>query len=343
METIVANYDGPLYIVVAKTFYNSSLIKSDFQFPLPVEYYAAHFPLFPFLIRIFSGILGFPYSMLFITVAASFVALYFFNKFIKQYVNPKEALFLTFVFSIFPARWLVVRSVGSAEPLFLAGIIASIYYFQNKKYLLSSIWGAIAQLTKSPAILLFIAYICTIAYPIVNSFVMNKLSNLRKNLDVRTFLVFLIPIALLFVFVIYKFTYNNFLAYFNSGDNIHLFFPPFEIFNYSQPWVNTHWLEEIVFIYMLCLSGVLLLYKKKDLVLFSFVSIFFISTIFVSHRDLMRYSLPVVPFLFPAYSKYLVSKEFKIVIVFLVLPIYLFSLAFISNNVMPISNWAPFL
>src|SRR4030042_1027771 len=42
MASIVANYDGPLYIVVAKTLYNPELIKS-FAFSLPVEYDAAHF------------------------------------------------------------------------------------------------------------------------------------------------------------------------------------------------------------------------------------------------------------------------------------------------------------
>src|SRR5438477_447131 len=54
METIVANYDGPLYLVVAKTLYNTSQISQNFEFPLPTQYYAAHFPLFPLLIKLAS-------------------------------------------------------------------------------------------------------------------------------------------------------------------------------------------------------------------------------------------------------------------------------------------------
>ena len=46
MATIVANYDGPLYILIAKTLYNPNLV-GNFSFTLPAEYYAAHFPLFP--------------------------------------------------------------------------------------------------------------------------------------------------------------------------------------------------------------------------------------------------------------------------------------------------------
>jgi len=62
MATIVANYDGPLYIVAEKTMYNPDEIGAKFQFPLTNEYYSAHFPLFPILIKSFAPIFGHPYS-----------------------------------------------------------------------------------------------------------------------------------------------------------------------------------------------------------------------------------------------------------------------------------------
>jgi Gpi18-like mannosyltransferase len=344
MATIVENYDGPLYLIVAKTFYNAAQIKGDFQFALPTEYYAAHFPLFPVFIRLFSVVAGYPYAMLMVTIASSFLALFFFNKLLKLYVSEKDALFLTLVFSVFPARWLVVRSVGSADPLFLAGVTASIYYFIQKKYFWAGIWGAIAQLTKSPAILLFVSYFVVIIAPYIKTVFSPSSNKLLKNIESGKILsVFLIPLALILVFTIYYFTYGNFLAYFNSGDNIHLFFPPFQIFNYSLPWVGTFWQEEIIFIYLFGILGVLTLIKQRRFDLAVFTGIFWLTTIFISHRDLVRYSLPLVPFIFVAFSDYLVKKEFKIALIFLILPIYLFSLAFISQNVMPISNWAPFL
>jgi len=51
----------------------------------------------------------------------------------------------------------------------------------------------------------------------------------------------------------------------------------------------------------------------------------------------------MVPFLLLGFKDLLVKKEFKIAIAVLIIPIYLYSLAFISQNTMPISNWAPFL
>lgn len=343
MATIVANYDGPLYLVVAKTLYNLNQIRESFQFPLPLEYYAAHFPLFPALIKIFSSRFNYPYAMLFVTVTSSIAALYYFYKLATDYVKNEDALWLTFIFALFPARWLIVRSVGSPEPLFMAAIIASIYYFKHKKYLLAGVAGAVAQFTKSPAILLFISYAIALTLPFLQQIITSKKPKFRINL--RALLLLLIPLSLLGVFYLYgqKSTFGDYLAYFHSGDNIHLLFPPFQIFNYSAPWVGTFWLEEVIFIYLLGAGALVKLLQKKDYPLATFVGIFFVSIIFVSHRDILRYSLPIVPFGLIAFREYLVKSEFKYIFAFLILPIYLFSLAFISQNVMPISNWAPFL
>ena len=342
MATIVANYDGPLFIVTAKSFYSPEIIKST-SFGLPVEYFAAHFPLFPALIKTFAGIFGYPYSMLFVTVLSSILATYFFYRFIEDYVEKKDILWLTIVFALFPARWLIVRSVGASEPLFMAGIIASIYYFKQKKYFFAGFWGMVAQLTKSPGILLFMAYLLILLIPKLKEIATDLKSKISFPGMKKYLSISLIPLSLLGVFIFYKIRLNDFLAYFHSGDNIHLFFPPFQIFNYSAPWVGTFWLEEIIFVYLFGLLGLIKLIKMKEPELAWFVGIFFASVLFVSHRDLIRYSLPIVPFLLVAFSDTIVKKEFKYAMLILIIPIYLFSLAYISQNVMPISDWAPLL
>ena len=344
MATIVANYDGPLYLVAAKTLYNKVQIGANYQFPLPTEYYTAHFPLFPFLIRLFGVATNYPYAMLIVTALSSITAIYFFMKLISQYVERKDVLFLTFLFSIFPARWLIVRSVGSADPLFVASVIASLYYFKNKKYWLAGIWGAISVLTKSPGILLFISYLIFLLIPVIKRKIFIPTGKWIENLNLKkTLPIFLIPLALVAVFIYYGIVQGDFWAYFHSGDNIHLAFPPFQIFNYSAPWVGTHWLEEVIFIYLIGAMGIFRLFQRKEYELATFTGIFYLMILFVAHRDLLRYFLPTVPFLFIAFSDVLIKKEFKITLAIIVIPIYLYSLAFISQNVMPIANWGPFL
>jgi Gpi18-like mannosyltransferase len=345
MATIVANYDGPMYIVVAKTLYDKAQIAQNFSFALPTEYYAAHFPLFPLLIKVFSPIFGFPYSMLFVTLTSSAICIYFFHLFISDYTNEENAWWVTFLFSIFPARWLIVRSVGSPEPLFLATIIASVYYFKRKKYLLAGVWGALAQLTKSPGLLLFVAYFFIIFIPNIKSLAVASLSKISPTVTQfrKIIPILLIPLALLGVFFFYKIRVNDFLAYFHSGDNIHLSFPPFQIFNYSAPWVGTFWLEEVIFVYLFGLIGLAKLIRMKETELSWFVGIFLTSIFFVSHRDIVRYALPIVPFIFVAFAKTLRKKEYRLIVVILLIPIYLFSLGYIAQNVTPISDWRPLL
>ena len=342
MATIVANYDGPLYIAVAKSFYNPEILK-QFTFNLNPIYYAAHFPLFPILIKLFSFILGYPYSMLFVTVISSITAIYAFYYYIKNFVDAKNVLWITFVFSIFPARWLIVRSIGSPEPLFIALIILSLYYFKKEKVLLSSVFAALAAFTKSPGIILFPALLISHFYPELKEFINIKGKGAKWSAKiVKSIPLLLIPLSTLIVFFIYKIRLNDFLAYFHSGDNIHLFFPPFQIFNYSQAWVGTFWLENIVFIYLLGALGIVNL-AKKDSASFTFALLFFISTLFIAHRDLLRYTLPIIPFILTGFSDYLVKKEFKYAFALIIIPIYLSCLAFIANSAMPISNWSPLL
>lgn len=343
MQNVAANYDGPLYIVIAKSFYNLSYIATHYSFPLPLEYYAAHFPLYPLTIKLFSLPLGFPWGMLFATLFGSVLSTIYFYLLAKSVKTGKAALWLVVVFAIFPARWLIVRAVGSPEPLFVGLIMASVYHFNKKQYWLAGIFGALAQLTKSPAILLFVAYFCAIFLPKLKELATKRFAQWISTLNFRAYPILLIPSALLGLFYLYKVQFGDFLAYFNSGDNIHLFFPPFQIFNYSQPWVNTHWLEEIIFIYVFALLGLIALIKQKQTVFAWFVGIFTVTIFFVSHRDLMRYSLPILPYVVLAFHKELSSKEFKLILAIIALPIFLFSLAFISNNIMPIADWGPLL
>ena len=255
MATIVSNFDGPLYIVAAKTLYSPELIAKSYQFPLTNEYYSAHFPMFPLLIKTFAPIFGHPYSMLLVTIASSILALYFFNQHARQYLDKNNALWLTFIFAIFPARWLIVRSVGSPEPIFLASILASTYFFGKQKYLLAGLWGLLAQTTKSPAILLFVAYSLQIF--------VEHIKNIKGLFNLKYLSLLLIPFGVILVFTLYYVQTGDFWVYFKSGDNMHLFFPPFQIFNSSEPWVGTFWLEEVIFIYLIGILGIYKLYTKN--------------------------------------------------------------------------------
>ncbi|MDO8452750.1 MAG: hypothetical protein Q7S79_03275 [bacterium] len=346
MATVVANYDGPYYIVAAKSFYDPSLIEGKFPFNLEPIYYSAHYPLYPALIRVLATVipgLGYPYAMMLVTLGTSILAVWMFYILLRDLGLSKNALWLSSLFTFFPARWLIVHSVGSPEPLFIFCVLGAIYFFRKEKWLYAGLLGAAAQATKPPGMLLFISLALSIILSRWSSFATTRTFEWVRKLPWKAYPLLLMPLTLLGIYALYGIRYGNFLAYFNSGDNIHLQFPPFQAFNPGQAWVGTFWLEEIVCVYLLIALGLAYLIKQKETVLATFVGVFLTSLIFVAHRDIARYALPVVPFIFVAFNKFLSSTEFKWILLLLIVPVYLFSIVFIANNVTPIADWGPLL
>lgn len=344
-STIYRNYDGLEYVVLAKTFYDPQEI-AKIPAALSANYYAAHFPGFPVVISLFAPLMGYLKAMLFVselfTIAAA-IAFYFLVKDFKLTSNP---LLLTIIFLILPARWIIVHSVGTPEPMFIFFVILSIYYFLkavspdqiSPKFIwVSAIFAALAQFTRPPGNLLVLGYL---AYIIWQTYLIVQ----QKNLTVATkyFLSFypftIVAITLLLIFYWFGVAYNDFWAYFHSGDNIHLTFPPFAMFNKEQYWVGSVWLEDIIYIFVLGFLGGILLLKQKLYPLGFFVLTYLLASVFVAHRDISRYTMPIAPFVIIAFEKIFISKEFKIVLLILLLAMYLYSQNFILNNTAPVEN-----
>ncbi len=340
MQAVFANYDGPNYLAIAKTWYEKGKLAHRFALPVPPEYYPAHFPGYPLTIGLMDWFFSGPWAMLTATLAASVGAALIFWKLIKENRWGENAWWLTVVFLFLPARFLVVRTVGSAEPLFTGAILASFYFFRKEKFWMAGICGALAQLTKTPGILLAVSYAVFFIWQIINDPAIRQkwAQEAKKRLPLT-----LIPLAVLAVFGFYQWQTGDFWAYFHSGDNFHLTPIPFQAFNSSRTWLDGIWNEDMVWTYLISLVGIILLFKRKLIDLGIFAGIFWLATVFVAHRDIARYSLPMWPMVIIGLAPWLEKKEFKIAF-WLVLPaIYFYALNFISGNLTPIVDWTPYL
>lgn len=332
MQYIYRNFDGPLYIIPAKTLYNPKAISQiGIELALSEKYFAAHFPFYSFLIRLFSPLFGFLKSMIFVNLLSTIFLVNFFYFFLKKIKITRFPFFLSLIF-LFHPKFLVVRSIGAPESLFILFILISLYFFEQKEYFFSGLFGGLATLTKSPGILLFPVYSLTLF----------EEWQRNKKIDSKVVGLFFIPLALFFVFLWYYFQYRDFFAYFNSGDNIHLF-GPFSVFNFRAIWVGTAWLEDIVIYFFFYGLTVAFLWKSKQRSFFYFSLIFYLAVISVQHRDIPRYSLPLWPMALSAFEKLFTDQRFILVFIFLLPGLYLFAWNFIVYNIMPISNWAPYL
>lgn len=336
LDVVYKNYDGPMYLTVAKSFYLPEAINEHNTTSLHPIYFAAHFPLYPVFIRLADFWLGSLKSMVFVTLVFSILSVLMFYKLVFDFSLTKNPFFLSLLFMFLPARWLIVRSVGANEPVFAFFLLASFYFFKKaingnnlRNFFLAGITGALAQLTRSPGIILLLGYLFYLVW--------------KRKITLSSLFIFLIPLSLLVLFFFYSLQYKDFLAYFHSGDNIHLEMLPFGVFNSDKPWVGTHWLEDNIYIYLIGAIGIITLLRKRYFDFFAFASIYFAATLFVAHRDIARYSLPIVPFVLIAFEDYLTRKEFKIALVFILVPIYLFAWNFLLHNQAPIADWGPYL
>lgn len=342
-NTIYRNFDGLNYVVIAKTLYNPDLI-SNYPTLLPSNYFAAHFPGYPLLILLFAPLLGFLKSMLFVSLLFTILSAVAFYFLVRDFRLSNNPLALSLVFLILPARWLIVHSVGSPEPVFIFFVITSLYFFMRFEKLnfkrdifLAALFGMFSQITRPPGALLFIALSLYLLWKICEQ---GKTGVIERTIKVvqTYYSLLLIPMGLLLVFFWYSISYGDFFAYFKSGDNIHLTFPPFQVFNINQYWVGSIWLEDIIYIFLFGFLGGIYLFKQKIYPLAFFVLTYLIASVLIAHRDISRYTLPIFPFILIAFDKVLVSKEFKIVLSILALAVYLYAQNFLIANTAPIPN-----
>ena len=197
---------------------------------------------------------------------------------------------------------------------------------------MAGIAGAFAAMTKSPGILIFGAYLLVFLEEYLKT----------KKIPFRGWGIGLIPLGLLGVFGLYAFQYKDFFAYFHTGGVVPMPYP-FSAFNFQAKWVGNAWLEDILFYFFMYLMTVIVLWKSKYRSFFYFSLVFLTATAFVQHRDITRYSLPLWPMAVIAFEHFFTSRRFLIALIILLPAIYFYAWNFMTYNIMPISNWAPYL
>jgi len=343
MDSIVSNFDGINFLVVEKSWYDPAKITEinrSFLTGNDPVYFSAHYPVYAGVIWVFDQFMSGPNAVLASIVVSNVLLafglfMFFREVFKKDYV----AFVLSLVALFYPARMLSVRSVGSTEPIFLFLVLSSLVFAMRKKHWIAGLFGALAVLTRGPGILLFAGYL--IMYVVqYRKDVVNGFKSIVPYLQ--------IPFALVGLWLFYGFRYGSFLAYFQSGDNIHLFFPPFQALSNIQSWTSGMWLEDVVYIYVIFSIGLYLAWKmiksrRSLLPLVSYGAIYMLMVFFVSHRDLARYSLPIVPLVLVGYGKDIVKSNIKWILLGLVVPVYLLGWNFVLNNIQAVNDWGVFL
>ncbi len=336
MDYIYRNWDGPGYLIVAKTLYNVDLINNINPFPfLAATHYAFQFPGYPLVIRLFS-FLGYNESMIFVSQTFSLlfsIALYFL---VKQ-VNPKANALVVAILSIFyTPRWFIVSHVGSTEPQMMFFITLFMILHLKKKYFWSGLTMGLAQLTKPQGIVFFVGIALYYLYILMTERKTSVITHLKAFLP-----YLLIPLSLVVVFTVYYFRFGDFFIFLKNEAFPTMQWPPLKVLVAKEImgfplgfW--TGWLEFIVYTYILYLLGIVLLFEKKQYFFSVVALIYFLPVLTFVQADMARFILPILPFIYLGYSDIL-SKKPVYITLFLSLPmVFLFTIGYINYNLAPL-------
>lgn len=320
MDTVYRNWDGPAYVIVAKSLYNPDVIRQINKLPYidRPSYFSQQFPLYPLFIRTFS-FLGYYQAM--ILVSQLFALLFIYAcYFLLRDVNPKaNALLMGILLIFYTPRWFIVSHVGSSEPMFLFFLTMCWLLQRKKQIFLSAVCGALAMLTRPAGIFVFVGI------------VLYGLLFRRKLMTVVWYL--LIPITLAVLFGVYKAIFGNFFIYlWETGHYPFFQIPPFMNFSTLEYYYDV-WKEGLLFIYLLYGIALAILIERKHYFLAVTLVPYYLYLLFVHHADISRYMLPILPLLAIAYEPAW-SKKSVYFLLFLFVPvIYLFAISYMGYNV----------
>lgn len=330
LQYIYQNWDGPNYIHIAQTFYNPKLLSQMNIFGHDPTYYANHFPLYPVLIRLFSFV-GYFRSMIFVSLSFSLLFLLIFYQLVLELKITKKPLWLILPLIFFPSRWFIVSHVGSSEPIFLSFLTLFLLFYQRKKYWPAAISAALAQLARPQGIIICLGLFGLFVF----EYFQNKIN---YKYFVKKYLPFiLVPVTLISVFSLYFFQYGDFFTFFHSISHYrHLQFPPYNVFSFLHITESINiWKELYIYIYLILFASILTLFQKK-LYFYAFIALaYFLPFPFLVHADISRYSLPLLPFIYIANSKFIESKIFRYSLVFILPAIFAQAFNFTLLNLSP--------
>ena len=340
ISVVQRHWDGPLYTVVAKTFYSPDSNVYEWWPNLPSDpvrnYYAAHFPGYPAVIKVLSFPFGYLNGMLVANVIISTLATLALYLFLREFKLSDAPFWVALAFIFLPTRFFLYRYSGSTEPLFLLLLIMSMYFFKREQFIWCGVMGALAVLTRSVGLLLFCVYALLLVWSAV-SVVRQSPWSLRIDFPQLLNLAWLglIPLALVGVGLLFQQQYGDFWAYLHTNATVEPEWPPFRSVSTFSIWS-----EGSLYAYFLTGAGIALLWRRGhyDMALMSVV--FFGPTLFLAHHDITRYILPTAPFaIFVAYERFIGTVPFRAALGVMLLGIYIYGWSALYANQAPLENF----
>ncbi len=278
MATVYRFWDGPNYLTVARTLYDIRPDNPLLAYVYRPTYFLTHLPLYPLVVRAFA-FLGYQPALLVVSVVATVAAVLLFHRLARDVWKLPSPAFLAFVFLFLPPRWLLYRSTGATEALFLALALASIFFFEREKEGWACLAAALAAVTRISGLMFLPAY----------GVVLVRRKRYRELLWLA-----LIPSGLVLYFTFCAVRFGDFLAYFAPHAEKLAAFRPFGFLPVLLAKGEYHQVEFHILLALVYAVGISRLPKFPALFWYGVFQ--YLLLICISTEDWSRYFLAVAPF-----------------------------------------------
>ena len=119
MSAVYRFWDGPNYLTVARTLYRIAPDNPLLAYVYHAGFFASYLPFYPFCVRVLA-FAGYERALLLASMLASVVAVLLFYRLARDVWKLRSPEFLSLVFLFLPPRWILYRSVGATEAVYMA-------------------------------------------------------------------------------------------------------------------------------------------------------------------------------------------------------------------------------
>ncbi len=328
LSVVPRYWDGPLYLYVAKMFYQIPVDHPFTARSLEPSYFALYFPVYPLLIRLLSWLtLGhYPNAMLLATCTSSLAAVVLFHRLLVAKAAVASPLWTALFFCFLPPRWLVYHAVGATEPLFLCFVFAALLADHHRRPWLVVLFITLTSLTRVSGILLAVVF--ALVYV--------------DRRDWRSLLR--LPVAglgVLALFSFYQLVWGDFFAYF-TWQQQHLKSLPFALYRAVAERSNHYETEFYFWTYFVYGVGTLALWRQRELFFCSLVFAGFACFLYIN--DLARMFVPAAPFaLLVGFDSVFRQRLVRLSLPLIVSAVLLYAWGIIPHNIVGSETWAKLL
>jgi hypothetical protein len=306
MTPVYRFWDGPNYLTVARGLYEIRPDNPLLAYVYNPRFFASYLPLYPLCVRALAWV-GYERALLLVSILAATAAVLLFYRLARDVWRLPSPEFLSLVFLFLPPRWVLYRSVGATEALYMAATLASIWWFERGRIGRASGAAALAALTRISGLMIAPAYAVLL---------------IRRRQYRSLLWLGLIPAGLLVYLAFCAVRFGDFFAYFTPhGEKLTRLMP----FGFLPVLFEKGLYHQVEFHILLALVYAVGIWRLRPYpVLFSYCVFELALHLCLSTEDWSRYFLSMAPFaLIVGYRDVIDTRLFRWILpVFAALSIY---------------------